>query len=132
MNPQVDASKIIFSDVNPDVNDSDKMDLVLNEDAINKSIVTILNTRKRTRVFNRDFGSNVMAYLFDPVDAATANLLGSEMMQAISQWEPRITISNIVVIPDYVNQAYYVSIEYSIPALLNKRTSFTFNLTKGV
>ena len=127
----VGASKVVFSDVNPDVNVETAYELSLNEDAINKSIVTILNTRRGSRVFNRNFGSYLESYLFEPLDATTAFSIKMEILDSIKLWEPRLLIKNVVVLPDFILQAYYVSIDYTIPALLNKSATFNFNLSSG-
>ena len=122
------ASRIVFSDVNPDVNSESHLELVYNEDAVNKSIVTILGTRKGSRVFRRTFGSYLQDILFDPMDTLTSDRIKREIITAIREWEPRIVLKTAEVIPDYDNQQYYIALEYSIPALNNKSAAFTFNL----
>jgi phage baseplate assembly protein W len=122
------ASTIVFSDVNPDVNVESHLELVYNEDSINKSIVTILSTRKKSRVFRRNFGSYLQDVLFDPMDQITVDRIKQEIVTAIREWEPRVTITTATVLPDYENQRYYVALEYTIPALGNKSAMFNFNL----
>lgn len=125
-----DATKIVFSDVNLDVNIESPLELVYNEDSINKSIITILSTRKGSRVFRRNFGAVINDMLFEPIDNITADAIKYELIQAIKDWEDRIELQRAIVIPDYVNQQYYVQIDYIIPQLNNKSAQFTFNLTK--
>lgn len=125
------ADKIVFSDVNMDVNIDSPLELVYNEDSINKSIVTILSTHKGSRVFRRDFGSYLGDLLFEPLDSVTSDKIKSELITAIQEWEPRILIISSSVIPDYENQQYYVQLDYRIPALANKTASFNFNLAQG-
>ena len=127
----VGATSAIFSDVNPDINVENNYETVINEDAINKSIATILGTRKGSRVFNRLFGSYLSSFLYDPLDAVTAHDIRLEILDAIRTWEPRILLGLVEVLPDFTLQAYYVSIEYTIPALGNKSAVFTFNLATG-
>jgi len=125
------AGSVVFSDVNLDVNSESHLELVFNEDSINKSVVTILGTRKKTRVFRRNFGSYLLDILFDPMDPITTERIKREIITAIEEWEPRIVLKNTEVLPDYPNQQYYVSLEYQIPALGNKSATFTFNLATG-
>jgi phage baseplate assembly protein W len=125
------ASSVIFSDINVDVNSESDLELVYNEDAINKSIITILGTRKGSRVFRRNFGSYLQNVLFDPMDEISVDRVKNELITAIKEWESRIVLKSAQVVPDYPNQQYYVAIEYSIPALGNKSASFTFNLSNG-
>lgn len=125
------AASVIYSDVNLDVNTESKLELVYNEDAISKSIVTILGTRKGTRVFRRSFGSYVYDILFDPMDDISVNRLRREIIDAIEEWEPRIKLSNTEVLPDYDNQQYFVEMTYTIPTLGDRIISLNFNLSRG-
>ena len=125
------ATLIVFSDVNLDVNTESSRELVYNEDAINKSIVTILSTKRGSRVFRRSFGSNLQDVLFDPMDDITVNRIKRELIRAIEQWEPRIILESSEVLPDYANEQYFVELNYKIPALGNRPASFTFNLKSG-
>lgn len=123
------AASIIFSDTNLDVNDESSYALVFNEDAINKSIITILGTRIGTRPFRRDFGSTLLDLIFNPMDEITAGSIRTALIEAIDRWEPRIKMVKSEVIPNYEIQSYYVYLEYTIPALANKSAVFTFNIS---
>ena len=125
------AQSVIYSDVNLDVNTESDLELVYNEDSINKSVVTILGTRKGSRVFRRTFGSYVNDLLFDPIDEVTTKRLRREIIDAIAEWEPRIIMDDTEVIPDYPNQQYYVELTYRIPSLGDKVVSLNFNLSRG-
>lgn len=125
------AQSVIYSDVNLDVNTESDLELVYNEDAINKSVVTILGTRKGSRPFRRNFGSYVNDILFDPMDDVTVKRLRREIVDAIQEWEPRIVLDQTEVLPDYPNQQYFVEITYRIPSLGDKVVSLNFNLSRG-
>ncbi len=119
---------IIYSDVNPDVVQASQYELVYNADSIQKSILTILGTRKGTRVFNRQFGSYLLDLLYDPMDDFSVERIKTEIISAIEQWEPRVVLLYANILPDYDNQMYYVSMEYQIPTLGNQSVSLSFNL----
>lgn len=125
------ASSVVFSDVNLDVNTESSLELVYNEDAINKSIVNILGTRKGSRVFRRSFGSYVNDILFDPMDSVSVSRMQREIVDAIGEWEPRIILDVTRVLPDYPNQQYFVELKYRIPALANRAVTINFNLSRG-
>lgn len=125
------ASTVVFSDVNLDLNTESKLELVYNEDSINKSIVTILGTRRSTRPFRRNFGSYVNDILFDPMDEISTSRLRREIIDAIQEWEPRITMDKTEVLLDYPNQQYFIELTYRIPALGNRVSSINFNLKRG-
>lgn len=130
--PVLEIPKIVvFSDINPDVTLDGPFELVYNEDAINKSLETIFSTPKYSRPFRRLFGSNVLNLLFDPIDPLTARMIGQELKDAALTWERRISSVEILVLPDYDNQQYYVEVSYQIPRLGNKMVAYKFNLSRG-
>lgn len=122
------GTNALYSDVNPEVNTSSLYELVIDENAINASILTILGTRKQTRVFRREFGSYLLDMLFEPMDNLTVNRIKTEITTAIGEWEPRVVMRETIVEPDYEKQQYYVEMSYVIPSLNNKEVSLVFNL----
>jgi len=123
--------RVIFSDVNPDVLIEGPFELTFNEASITKSLDTCFTTPKYSRVFRRRFGSRLLNLLFQPMNEATASAIGSELKDVAEQWENRITDIEVAVIPDYMNQTYFVEVTYTIPLLGNKMVSYTFNLNQG-
>ena len=123
-------NRVVYSDVNPDVTVDGPYELVFNETAIQKSIETCFATPRYSRPFRRRFGSKLLGLLFEPLDTRTANAIGSELLQVVEEWEPRISDVSILVLPDYENQQYYVEMTYVIPKLDDKLVNYTFNLNK--
>ncbi len=118
----------LYSDINPDVGKISPYEIVRNEESIQKSILTILGTRKYTRPFRRHFGSYLHDLLFDPMDDFTGERIKTEVIRSIEEWEPRVTITSSKVLPDYDKQLYYVELNFIIPTLNNKSVSLAFNL----
>lgn len=132
MRPTLEAPKaVVFSDVNPDVVVLSPFELTYNEESINKSLETIFTTPIRSRVFRRSFGSRLASLLFDPIDTVTSNLIGADLREAAARWETRIDSIEVSVLPDIVNQQYFVELTYRIPKLGNKLANFKFNLASG-
>lgn len=125
------AEFIIYSDVNPDVEETASTELVFNETSINKSLNTIFLTPYKNRPFRRVFGTLTNEYLFEPIDQQTALRLSKDFADAVALWEDRITDVDIVVLADVVNQQYYVKVSYTIPKLNNKQVIYTFNAAKS-
>ena len=123
--------RIVYSDVNSEVNLSDNSELVFNENSINQSILTILDTKRGTRVFRRDFGSNMADLVFLPMTETTLARIYREMVRAIEIWETRIEIITAEIIPDYPNQQWFIELNYRIPTLNNKTAVFNFNISRG-
>jgi hypothetical protein len=126
----VDRAEILYADVNLFVGQHSRYELIYNEDSINNSILAIVGTKRKTRVFNRAFGSDVLDLLWEPMDDRTITAIRLDLVQAIKDWEPRIQLQDVVVQADYVNQRYFVGITYIIPTLGNKVVTFTFNLPR--
>ncbi len=125
------VSRIIYSDVNHEVNTTSTSELVFNEWSINQSILTILDTKRGTRVFRRNFGSNMIDLVFLPLTTTTQMRIYRELVKAIEEHEPRIVIELAEVIPDYENQQWFIEITYRIPTLNNKTAVFNFNIVQG-
>ena len=70
------------------------------EDAelIKDSLIQILLTQKGERTMRPDFGSNVMAYIFDNNTPAMAELLRNEIQTAIGRFEPRVYVDLVQVV----------------------------------
>ena len=61
---------------------------------IEGNIIQILGTRKGERVMLPLFGSNILDFIHEPLDHITCALLRRELIDAISTWEPRISLDN--------------------------------------
>lgn len=82
--------------------------------AVIRSIRNLLLTKRYERPFNPNLGSNIDALLFEMVSPVSASSLESEIRNVIDNYEPRATISDIVVKsnPDY--NSYDVTITFYI------------------
>ena len=72
---------------------------------IESNIIQILGTRRGERVMLPLFGSRILDFIHEPLDHITCVLLRYEIIDAISKWEPRITLDrkNTTVKPDAEN-----------------------------
>ena len=68
---------------------------------IEGNIIQILGTRRGERVMLPLFGSKVMQFIHEPLDNVTCALIRHDLIDAISMWEPRVTLDkkNTTVIP---------------------------------
>ena len=82
--------------------------------AVKQSIEAILRTSHYERPYGPHIGSGVKKLLFEPMDDITAELLKSEVTQAIMRLEPRAAIQKVNVTPQYENNRYVVQIIFSI------------------
>ena len=68
---------------------------------IEGNIIQILGTRKGERVMLPLFGSRILDFIHEPLDHITCALLRFELIDAVSRWEPRITLDrkNTIITP---------------------------------
>ena len=82
--------------------------------AVKQAIQALLKTSYYERLMQPHIGSDIKKLLFEPMDGITAELLKSEVTQAVTRLEPRASILNTKVTPQYENNRYVVSITFSI------------------
>lgn len=93
--------------------------------AIQQSIMSLLLTNKRERLFNPELGSNIVDTLFEPLDFASAAIIRSGIAATLSRYEPRIELDEVICQPDYSLNGFRVEVHYTIigrndaPAQLN-------------
>lgn len=93
--------------------------------AVRNSIFNLLNTVPGQRILNPFFGVNLQKYLFNRVTEIQALNIGNDILSAISKFEPRVTVQNINVAVDEVNQQYIVTL---ILGLVTIDTTTSFRL----
>ena len=85
-----------------------------NETAIARSIRNIVFTLPGEKFFNPNFGSRVTRSLFENIDEISASNIRDEIATSIVNFEPRVELKNVEVIPNYDNNSFDVIITYSI------------------
>jgi phage baseplate assembly protein W len=70
---------------------------VEDEDLVKQSLIQIVTTARGERVMRPDFGSGAYAFVFENNDVILAELIRDELTAAISKFEPRAIVRNIVV-----------------------------------
>jgi phage baseplate assembly protein W len=88
--------------------------LSYDDQAVIRSVRNLLLTKFYERPFNPDLGSNLDALLFELISPITASTLETEIRNVIENYEPRATISNIVVDPQPDKNAYNVTLSFYI------------------
>ena len=68
--------------------------------AIKQSIMNLLLTQKRERLFNPDLGSSITDMLFEPLDYASAAIIQTEVANVLNEYEPRIDVLDVICRPD--------------------------------
>jgi phage baseplate assembly protein W len=82
--------------------------------AIKNSIRNLFTTKKGQKILNPDFGCSLDQYLFTPISNANGKAIASEILRAVTKYEPRIQITNIYVVPVFDQSLYKISVYYSL------------------
>ena len=121
----------LYSDINLYVGRFSNKELVFDEDAINQNIFLIITTPIRSKWFRIRYGSNIPAYLFEPMDDMTARAIRQEISTLLSRnSELRVKIESVLVVPNYTSQMYAVEIIYTAPNINGEPIVFQFGLNK--
>jgi hypothetical protein len=120
----------IYSDISYDLTIDEFGDLELLEDtaAIKQSLQTIVLTKigTKTKYQNPIFGSATAELLFEKMNPFTVSNLEDEVLSAIENWEPRVSVDAVEI--EANNHQVKASIRYSIVSL-NITESITINLS---
>ena len=85
-----------------------------NENAIARSIRNIVFTTPGEKFFQQNFGSRVSESLFENMDEITALTIQDEIIDSITKFEPRVSLTNVKVNPDFDSNQYDVIISYFV------------------
>lgn len=107
-----------------------KKDLTLlkDENAVKRALINLFMYRRGEKPFNPTFGSSIPDYLFEIFDFATAALITDEVTRLIQTFEPRVTLQDLNVVPDFDTNEYEIAIAYTIPNNA-QRFDITLNLS---
>jgi hypothetical protein len=91
-------------------------DVALSYDAqaVIRSIRNLLLTRHYERLFNPKIGSNLDLILFEMVSPIAATALQREIQLSIENYEPRATLTDVIVIANPDKNAYDVTLTFYI------------------
>ncbi|WP_255768576.1 GPW/gp25 family protein [Pseudarthrobacter sulfonivorans] len=79
---------------------------------IRQSITTILDTQPGERIMLPSFGCGLLRYLMEPNTLGTRTSMEQDIVQALSQWEPRIRLTNVAVTPGEDPSLLWIDISY--------------------
>ena len=84
------------------------------EMAVINAVKNLILTNHYERPFQPDIGSNVRKLLFENLDIVTAGALEKEITQTINNFEPRVEVLGIIVSPDFDNNSFKVTLNFTI------------------
>jgi phage baseplate assembly protein W len=84
------------------------------ERAVVNSIKNLVSTNHYEKPFNPSFGSNLRRLLFENTDKFTASLIEREIVEVIKNYEPRATVSSVIVSPRVDENGFNVQLEFYV------------------
>ncbi len=92
--------------------------------AVINALKNILFLNHYEKPFHPEIGSNIKSLLFENLDNVTAISLEREIRETIVNFEPRVEVKEISVIPDYSENGFSITITFYI---INKTEPITIN-----
>ena len=94
--------------------------------AVSQSIVSILKTDFNERLFQPEFGSNIRALLFEPMNPITEERIKTAVEDAVKAHEPRAQIIGITVEGQEEQNRYLVSILFNVTSIAQPQKLETY------
>jgi phage baseplate assembly protein W len=89
---------------------------------LDSSIRMVLATAPGERLMRPRFGCRIWELLFEPINANTMGLMTVAVRDALGQWEPRITVDDVVVSPDEADLGrVHIHIAYTVRTTNDRR-----------
>lgn len=92
--------------------------LNLNSDesrAIKADLMHLLLTRKGQRLYNPNFGTDLLRFIFEPQDNLTLDDIKDEVKNSVKKYLPKLVINNISVTPSEESEyAAVIRVDYKI------------------
>jgi len=90
------------------------LSILKNESAIARSVQNLVLTARGEKFFEPNIGTRTNRLLFETIDFTTAALLKNEIEEVITNNEPRVSLIEIAVTPNYDEGAMDVKVTYLI------------------
>jgi phage baseplate assembly protein W len=101
----------------PALDTTGEIALVEHEADIRQAILIILETSPGERPMLPDFGVGLRSLVFAPMTSATLALVQLRVLQALTQWEPRINVDQVKVTTDRPQEGrLLIDIRYQVRA----------------
>lgn len=110
-------TNVVYQDFLPQAlfnNFTSDINLVKNEDSVKQAILNLMQTRVGEKPFNPNYGSEINKLLFENFTPQTTAVLIDLIKSAIDNFEPRARLIDVVASPREEENAYAISIIFSV------------------
>lgn len=91
--------------------------------AVKQALRNVVLTNFYERPFAPDIGSNVTRLLFEPVDVLTVADIRQAIFEVVGNYEPRVTVKDVLVQDDSARNAYSITIIFSLAGIYDDQQS---------
>jgi len=91
-------------------------------DAIKRSVRNLILSNFYEKPFRPGVGSNAVKLLFDNMSPLVSNFLKDAIKEVIQNYEPRVELLKVTVIPDFDNNGYTARLDFIV---LNRNEPLT-------
>lgn len=88
--------------------------VIKNETAIARSVRNLILTDNGEKFFNPNLGSGISSLLFEPITRITASSIQTRIENTIRNYEPRVELNGVDVVPNEAQNEFNVAIRYNI------------------
>jgi len=83
--------------------------------AIKADLLHLLLTRKGQRLYNPDFGTRLLEFIYEPYDGMTFSDVRNEIETTVKRYLPQLRLNDLTVDPSPLSEyAVLVTIDYTI------------------
>jgi len=107
----------------PRLSDRKQVSTVSHDANIRRAIHIIIHTVPGERVMRPDFGCEIHSLIFAPANDETAATAERYVREALTRWEPRITIEEITVYAEASERGeLFIRVSYTIKSTYDKHS----------
>ena len=104
------------------VDQSGSIAMTAGADDLSSSMRMVLATAPGERLMRPRFGCAIWDLLFEPINANTMGLMAVAVREALGQWEPRIDVEDVVIVPDAsADGRVHIEISFVVKATNDRR-----------
>jgi phage baseplate assembly protein W len=95
--------------------------LISGPEELDASLRTVLSTAPGERVMRPEFGCAIWDHMFAPINENTLGLMAQAVRDAAAQWEPRVELEDVRVLPEPGGGRVTIEVDYRVRATNDRR-----------
>jgi phage baseplate assembly protein W len=93
--------------------------------AIKSDLMHLILTRKGQRLYNPDFGTDLLRFIFEPNDSLSFSYISNEIKTVVKKYLPKLQVDNVSITESETSEyAAVVRIDYTITNDVFTETDF--------